>query len=294
MNKMKALTYTIIAGSRACPNDCPICISKMTSDYGIGLEKQVVNWKKFDEATKIALSYQAKNVLITGKGEPTLFPDQVTQYLVKLYGKDFRFRELQTEGSRLVKPVFGDILDIWKELGLDTIAVSIYHYDPEKNKQMFRPRSKEYFDLRKLIDRIHDKGMNTRLSCVLLKGYIDNTEEVRKLIEFAKANSVSQLTLRRADRPEKTLDEQVAKFVDDNRIADQRFQQIGEFIEKYGHFCYSLPYGAGVYELEGQNVCITTGLTPSKKDDLEVRQLIFFPQGWLTTSWEKVQGGRLL
>src|SRR3989338_10544360 len=56
----KALTYTIIAGSKACYNNCPICISKMTPDYSMDCRLPEVNWKKFDEATTVALNHRSE------------------------------------------------------------------------------------------------------------------------------------------------------------------------------------------------------------------------------------------
>lgn len=292
---METSTYTIIAGSRACVNDCPICISKMTPDYGIGKKEPVINWRKFEEATNAALVYGAKNVLITGKGEPTLFPNHIDMYLKKLYNKPFAVRELQTEGSLLAKSgKYGDYLDKWRNLGLNTIAVSIYHYEKEKNKAMFRPKSGEYFNLSELINKLDKKEYNTRLSCVLLKNYIDSIEEVKNLINFAKENHIFQLTLRRADKPKKSLDKKVESFVGNHRLSNERFNEITDFIQKEGDYCYSLSHGADVFEIYGQNVTITTGLTRNMKEKENIRQLIFFPQGWLTTSWENVQGGRLL
>ena len=291
----KALTYTIIAGSKACYNNCPICISKMTPDYGINCRLPEVNWKKFDEATIIALNHDAKNVLITGKGEPTIFPAQITKYLIKLYGKPFDKRELQTDGSLLANGgrLYDEFLDVWRELGLNTVAVSIYHYDKEKNREAFRPNDNSFVDLQKLIEKNNSKDLNTRLSCVMLKNYIDSVEEVKKLIQFAKENNAYQLTLRSADRPKNSLDEEVAKYVDNNRLGGKKMQEIHDFLKKEGALCDKLPHGALVYEVDGQNVCMTTGLTYDSGEE-KIRQLIFFPQGRLTTSWENVQGGRLL
>ncbi|MCK5289641.1 MAG: hypothetical protein KAJ56_01740, partial [Candidatus Aenigmarchaeota archaeon] len=55
----KALTYTIIAGSRACVNDCPLCISKMTPDNSIGYEKPEVDWDIFKKSTHYAFNHGA-------------------------------------------------------------------------------------------------------------------------------------------------------------------------------------------------------------------------------------------
>jgi hypothetical protein len=64
-------------------------------------------------------------------------------------------------------------------------------------------------------------------------------------------------------------------------------------LKRKGTLCDILPHGAEVYEINEQNVCISTGLTRDAGEK-EIRQLIFFPHGWLTTSWENIYGGRLL
>lgn len=285
----------MIVGSKACPNDCELCISKMTPDYGIGLALPPVNWDRFETATRMALAHGAENALITGKGEPTLYPGQVTQYLIRLKDKPFSAREIQTEGSQLARGgLYNDFLTVWRELGLDTVAVSMYHYDMEKNQNLYRPRDGKFYDIPDLVDKLHEKDLNTRLSCVLMKGYVGDVDEVKNLIQFAKENKVFQLTLRSTGQPEKSLDQRVADFVDAHTVSQENLAAITEFLEKEGSFCYSLPHGANVYEVYGQNVCMTTCMTTPERNEDKIRQLIWFPQGWLTTSWENVQGGRLL
>ncbi|MFH0948969.1 MAG: radical SAM protein [Candidatus Aenigmatarchaeota archaeon] len=290
----KALTYTIIAGSKTCTNDCGICISKMTPSYGIDNKEPKVDWAKFEKATRIAMNHGAKNVLITGKGEPTLYPGQITRYLTRLYGKSFDTIELQTNGSMIANGgLYDAFLESWKDLGLDTVAVSIYHYDSQKNKEMFKPKNGNYFDLPKLIKKIHSKDLNTRLSCVMLDGCIDNIEEVKKLIKYAKDHEVFQLTLRSVDCPRDSLSSETTKFVNEHKLNDKKIKTITDFLKKDGAKCDVLPHGAIVYEINEQNVCLTTGLTFDPGQE-EIRQLVFFPQGWLTTSWENVYGGRIL
>ena len=298
----KALTYTIIAGSKACVNDCPICISKMTPDYGISYKKPEVDWDAFKRSTHYAFNHGAEVALITGKGEPALYPAQVTEYLHRieeienLRGERFDRREIQTEGSLLAKGGHYDgWLDVWEDHGLDVVALSIYHYDADKNEEVFRPKGgRKYFDLPELIEKLDSKGLKSRLSCVMLDGYIDCVEEVEKLIRYAEKNDVFQLTLRRADAPKKPLDLKAAEYVEGHRLSDEKFRDILDFLDEKGEFCYDLSHGAQVYEVFGQNVCVTTGLTPAQRNKDDIRQLIFFPQGCLTTSWENVKGGRVL
>jgi molybdenum cofactor biosynthesis enzyme MoaA len=309
---MKADTYTIIAGNMNCPNNCPICISKMTPEYSVGKSAPVVNWSRFEDATKMAIGYGAKNVLITGKGEPTLFPAEITQYLIKLKDKAFLGREIQTSGIMLAKSkMHEDYMDVWKDLGLTAIALSMYHYDNKKNTELFHPEIMEEsdknpvganigkrvtkgYDLEKLIGKINSKGINVRLSCVMMKGYVDSVDEVNKLIDYAKKNNVYQLTLRRVDFPADSRDQGVVNYIKEHKLSVDEEKTIADYIQANGRFCYSLSHSAKVFELNGQNVCLSTGLTKADEKDDCVRQLIFFPQGWLTTSWENVQGGRLL
>lgn len=304
----KTLTYTIISGNMLCPNNCPVCISKMTPDYDIsGIEPEFHN-NIFRDATKIALNHGAEIALITGKGEPTLFPGLVSKYLFEMaeaerkYGRFFDRKELQTSGSLLIQEnnidvgwLYDEFLGVWKTLGLDLIAISIYHYFDWSNQELFRPRNDKWYDLSELIKKLHSKGFKIRLSCLMLKGYIDSVEEVKNLLKFAKENNVFQLTLRTADRPDNPRNKRIAKFVDENRIGynDSEYKEIVEFLGREGKLCDILPHGAHVYEVDGQNIGITTGLT-NDVGEKEIRQLIYFPQGWLTTSWENVQGGRIL
>lgn len=298
----KAFTYTIITGGRECINNCFICISKMTGYDGIGYEEPEVNWKAFEKATLIAQEYKAENVLFTGKGELTLYPDQISKYLRVLKGqgadRGFNRYELQTSGTPLSwGGPYDDWLDEWKSLGLDVVAVSIYHYDNQKNKEIFRPKNGKHYELGKLIEKIQSKGLKTRLSCVMLDGYIDSVEEVGKLIEYAKKNDVFQLTLRTADIPKNKQDTEVSRkverYIRENRLSDEKLEDISIFLKDNGRFRGTLHHDAVVYEVDQQNVCLTTGLSNDKGKEKK-RHLIFFPPDILTTSWDDVEGGRIL
>ena len=288
-------TYTIIAGNMKCPNSCPICISKMTPSHGIGYEEPDFNWQKFRKATRIAIMRGAQNVLITGKGEPTLFPKLVGEILFELaeLGEDGQFEriELQTEGSNIANSITNDELRKWKYAGLDLIALSIYHYDSRQNAGGFGHFGSDGgYDLPALIGRLNAIGFLVRLSCMLRAGYMDSMDRVCELIEFCKENNVFQLTLRTPDVPAEPLNEQVAQYIMENVVDHKNMNEINMYVKGKGKLCGDLPHGVSVYEVDGQNVSMTTGLGEPGDN----RQLIFFPQGWLTTSWETVQGSRII
>ena len=77
---MKIQTFTVVSGNAACNAGCPFCVSKMTGIKSIGFKPTKVNWRNFDKACRIAELNGITTVLLTGKGEPTLFPDQLTEY----------------------------------------------------------------------------------------------------------------------------------------------------------------------------------------------------------------------
>ncbi|MBU0980918.1 MAG: radical SAM protein [Nanoarchaeota archaeon] len=291
----KAVTYTLIVGGKECTYNCPFCVSKMTPDYGLGYDEPKVNWKNFDEAAKIAKSYGANNVLLTGKGEPLLYKAQMTEYLHRLERHSFNRTEVQTNGSVIAYggKDMDDFLRIWYDHGLTTVALSIYHYDKYKNERLFRPRgNKEYFDLPKVIEQIHSHDLETRLSCCMTNGGVDSVSEVEQLVQFAKENGVFQVTLRELGKPSNPEDKKAEAWVDRLRLSDDKHKEISDYLQKNGVLCDVMPFGGYVYELDGQNVCITTCLTKDGGED-EIRHLIFFPSGLLTTSWENIMGSAI-
>lgn len=282
------LTFSIITGSRACNARCPYCVSKMTHTGDVGYKEPKVNWRNFKIACTAAKNYRAKTVLLTGKGEPTLYPGQITQYLSRLYDEKFRhefsFRELQTNGILLAEKKMDRFLKHWYDLWLTTVAISIVDSDPEKNRQIFLPHKKSYIDLPRLIDKLHDIGYSVRLSCVMLKGYVDDVEEVERLVRFSKENKVEQLTMRPVEVTEKSQNKEVHEWTMKHKIGD-KLGSIRQYLDKNGKVLDALPHGAIVYDLYGQNVCLANALT-IQPEIRKKRQLIFYPDGHLRYDWQ--------
>ena len=95
---MKIQTFSIVTGTAACNACCPYCISKMTPKQGIAFEEPKVNWRNFNIGAKLAKQSGVTTAMITGKGEPTIFPEQISRYMDELQKYDFPFIELQTNG----------------------------------------------------------------------------------------------------------------------------------------------------------------------------------------------------
>ena len=283
---MKIQLFSIVAGSEACNARCPFCISKMTPPQGVQMKEPPVNWRNFEKACQFARSMNVTTAMITGKGEPTLFPGQITSFLEHLVKYEIPLIEIQSNGIPIAeKEEFDAYLSKWYELGLTTIAISIVHYAPEKNREIYVPYKKDYIDLPKLIQRIHAKGLNVRLACIMVNGYIDSVEEVKKLIAFAKENQVEQLTLRPVNKPGASRNDDVFKWTSANHLSREQVDAIQLYLSEHGHPLMKIEYGAIVYDVDGQNVCITNSLTLDSGSDA-IRQLIFFPNGHLSYDWQ--------
>ena len=284
---MRIQTFSIVAGSEACNARCPFCISKMTVPHGVTLREPEVNWRNFKKACLLARQSGVTTAMLTGKGEPTLFPEQVTRYLRALEPFDFPFIELQTNGLAFIerREEFSEHLSTWYELGLSTVAVSIVHHLPEKNRNIYVPHAEEYVDLAELVQVLHDKGLSVRLTCVMLDGYVDGVEPLEGLLAFCQQNAVEQLSVRPVNRPTHPRDDEMGMWISENGLPSKKLADVIRYLDEEGTRLMTLPHGAVVYDVEGQNICLTDSLTIRPGDE-DIRQLIFFPDGHLRYDWQ--------
>lgn len=294
---MKIHTMSIVVGSKACNAKCPYCISKTTGFQGLIERAEDVNWRNFKIACRLADKSGVNTVLLTGKGEPTLYADLIDQYLDKIeLGKyNFPFIELQTNGITIGNNTIKDCqLTRWYTQGITTISLSMVHYVSQFNKYIYQPDIKDekvYMDVAETIKRIKSFGFTVRLSCIMLKGYIDNPEYLKKLIEFCKHMGVKQLTIRPMTAPDNT-DNDITKWIKENHLTYAQIRDIELFLHSKGTPILELAHGAVIFDIDGQNVCWTNCITTNKSEE-DIRQIIFFPDGTISYDW-KYTGSVLL
>ena len=289
---MKIQTFNIVTGTTACNANCPFCISKMTPKSGVSEKLQKTNWINFRKACEMAKTSGVNTVLFTGKGEPLLFPNQITEFLKEMKKFNFPIVELQTnalEFERNTKKL-NPYLKRWRNLGLNTFVLSIVHYKDKENKKIYSPNA-DYVNLKNIMKYLHENGFSIRLNCIMINGFIDKIEEVLNMVDFCKKNEVEQLTLKPVEMI-KNQNTPQAKWTLKNLIPIKVQKKIQLFLEKKGNRLRTLDSGGVVYDFNGQNVCFTDCLAgkPFTKD---LRQLIFFPDGHLRYYWQ-YQGAILL
>lgn len=294
---MKIQTFSIVIGTKACNASCPFCISKQTGFFGTPIK---VNWRNFAIACKLAQKAETTTVLLTGKGEPTLYPDHVTETLKALKDYDFPLIEMQTNGLTIASgKVSDETLKTWYDLGLTTIALSVVHWSGDRNREVYCPNGTHY-NLSTVIAKLQAIGFSVRVCVMFLNGYIDNPEKVRVMIDFCKQNKVAQLTFRNITASEVTDNPEVTKWTREHALCSAQlngivkyFQGDGMSIKPAATLLQHLMHGMDVYDVDGQNVCLGNCLTRDTNQTNEFRQLIFFPEGSLYWDWQ-YKGARIL
>ena len=289
---MNIHTFSIVTGGTACNARCPFCISRMTGNMDVQ-NHPTVNWRNLDKACRLAKRAGASTAMLTGKGEPTLWSGLITEYIRRL-DDYFPIIELQTNGLLLpahlhtgkVAPSMG-LLNEWYDLGLTTIAISVVHWDSQKNKEIYTP-NREYMNLPALIKDLHGIGFTVRLCCVMAGGYIDDFPSTKKMIQFARNNKVEHLTFTPVNSPGFSSDSEAEQWVS-TRLVDQ-FAMVEPIIHGLEMECavetMRLPHGARVFDCDGQNVCFNNCLNAEPADLQSIRNLIFFPDGRVRHKWD--------
>ena len=87
------------------------------------------------------------------------------------------------------------------------------------------------------------------------------------------------------NKPDNSLDDEVSAWIAKNYLKSTQYDEIQSYLNTNGKQLMKLSHGATVYDVYGQNVCLTNSLTIDKDSD-SIRQLIFFPDGHLRYDWQ--------
>lgn len=288
---MRFGTFSVLVGGLGCNAKCPHCVAKVTPTNNIDKCAEI-NFRNFDIACELAESSQIPTMLFTGKGEPTLYPHEITNYLQRMKNNNVKIpiKELQTNGVLFKGDKLDKELERWHKHGLTTISISIVHYRDDLNEAFLGLKKYQGYDLIVLIAKLHKFGYSVRLSCVSIKDHIDTISTVDSMVNFARANKVEQLTIRKLGIPNINSNSSpqqitVHNWCCTNSKLRTNIEDIDLYFQRNAVKLDSLPFGATVYDYNGQNICITNCLTLDTNHE-QKRQLIFFPDGHLRYDWQ--------
>jgi len=300
---MKIQTFSIVAGTRACDASCPFCITKQT---GIMVKPGKINVRNFRKAARLAEIGGTTTVLISGEGEPTLYPLEISEYL-RLIQQFFKYPliEIQTNamqlgvlavnGTSVVPQLNTRRLQEWYTLGLDTVAISVVDIRKENNQKIYH---KDYPDLPTTIKFLRKLKFNVRLCVMMLKGMVDCKERVREVIDFCKKHDVFQLTVRPISKSDQIHEggEKAADFVNKHSIPERDVINLEWWIEKHGTQLRKLMHGehsTKIFDVFGQNVCPGSCMTMDPNSE-DIRTLVFYSDGRIVHDWGFKESARLL
>ena len=291
---MKFSVFSIVTGTSRCVTVCPFCVSGELATRE-NREVPQINHRNLKKGCELAKTSGVHTVMLTSRGEPTLFPDQITEYLTTLEPYNFPFIELQTHGVPLAKNFekYRDYLCDWYDKGLSTILISTVSNRREINGEVYTPRTGEYIDLPELIKNLHEIGFSVRLTAVCTKAWMSTPEQIHEYLMFAKENSVEQVTLRPLN--DEYRRETAQAWINEHKMSEDDKVAIYNYLDEHGHKLIELPNIGNVFDYEGQNVMFSYALTKYNEhnDGSNMRNLIFFPDGALRYEWEW-DGARLL
>jgi molybdenum cofactor biosynthesis enzyme MoaA len=172
----------IYVRTKFCNAKCQFCTFANTA--------QKFNKNKYIECiNELKDKVRIKKIAFTG-GEPTLYWDQFKDmvYTAKEMIPNSSI-SMNTDGLRLRRLFEDDIINV-----INNIAISRHHYDDDKNNEIFGTKTPTTEELKWAASKAENK-YQIQISCNLIKGYIDNKDEVFKMLEWANQLEINNVGL---------------------------------------------------------------------------------------------------
>lgn len=248
--------------TNACNCDCDFCIEKG------GLEPDEKSVQTLIDATNL-LDFES--VLILG-GEPLIYP-HLEQYLKGIKNK----RIYLTTNGTLLTDAMAEMLSKY----LTAINISIHHYTEVENAKAYKYPNYTFDNIRSAIRVFNKHNIPVRINANLVKGILDNSEEVRAMIYFAQfmgANSIRFAEMQHCEE----------LWVDSSKLFDGLPQ------DPYVEGCEKV-----VYERPGfkATVKMTCGFVNSLKERpndptrKETERRVIYPDGKVLDGWYNIRDG---
>lgn len=166
--------------NNACNCNCPFCIAR-TKTYS---ENDPEAWKKAVKKTLEIFREEIDSMIILG-GEATIDPDFFVRldWLDEMTEGDHIFTILTTNGIMLKDSSF---LNRLKESSIDSVNISVMHYDQEKNDRLMGARTLTKEQLRQIRDELHRVGKTVRFNTNVAKNNLDSVEEMEEYVKAFK------------------------------------------------------------------------------------------------------------
>lgn len=290
-----------IYSAERCNARCRFCVEELRPASRGGalagqrrVEPDDARWFAALDATLDAVRPLDPSVSITG-GEPSRDP-RLPRLLRHLAARGVRKRTVTTNGSGLLDVREGRALVDWvADTGVKHLNVSIAHPDPDRNATLMRYRAAPV-DVATLVARARPARL--RLSCVLVRGGVEDLAGVVAYLGWAAAQGVDNVVFRQlmgVDPATATRDPVVA-WSEAHRVSlaallaaldqDGRFTFVRQVVGYY--------YYVEVWRFAGMDVVFEEAdlarLEAVKVASPVVQEFVFHPEGVVCSTWQPWDG----
>ena len=163
-----------------CNFNCPFCIAR-TKSYS---DSDLGKWKKAIKKTLEVFKEEIDSLIILG-GEATVDPDFFVKldYIDEITKDNHIFTILTTNGYMLKNDKF---LEKVTKSSIDSINISVMHYDHEKNNMLMGANTLTREELNHIYNELHKSGKTVRFNTNVAKNNLNNVKEMEEYIKFFK------------------------------------------------------------------------------------------------------------
>lgn len=275
---MKATSLSISIPSEAtCKKNCPYCISKMTGKANVDYVNFFRNLKK---ARKIADNADISCVIITGKTEPLQLENlEMFLDICKMF-QDYPI-EVQTNGTTLNQ---GAVLRTLNEARVNTVAVSVDNWNQMREQG-------------EILNRLSKLGFNTRVTINLTENILSHSHW--DYVRICSYSGINQMSFRELTIPSNFVETNESREAI-NYIRSVDLEKVRTFLEGFnnlileeGTFVRNLPFGASIYMIDGISATVFRHCIQENSNEDDIRSLIYYEDGHMSTSWYSSNHGRI-
>jgi molybdenum cofactor biosynthesis enzyme MoaA len=295
-----------VYSAQPCNARCPFCVEELRpASRGTELDRQKTvehddhcYFERLDRVLE-ALRPLDPSVSVTG-GEPSIDP-RLPGTLGLLQRHGARKRTMTTNGSGLLDMRQGRrVLDWITTSGVRHLNISRAHPDQETNARLMRlADGLTPVQLRQVAASARAGGTRVRLSCVLVRGAIDDFAGVLGYLDFAASLGIDNVIFRQLMKtdPATAAPNFVVRFSDERRVA---LEPILDEVSHDGRFEFQRQVVGYYYYVEVWRYAhLDVVFEEADLDHLEaarrtrpgvLHELVFHPNGRLCSTWQPWDG----
>lgn len=276
----KIYSVSALVGKGACNGNCAFCAGKYLRPEAKTADPNFL--KNLESAIKLSARHGGWSLSLTGSGEPTMSPEDVTEAL-RVYAKCanqgayFPNVNLFTNGILLGDARFCDTwLPEWRALGLTNVALSIHSVNRAKQARAYG--LDDYPEFTEVVKNVRKHGIGIRGTLLLRKGEVDNAlayeRSVRYLIEWCDITNITSWATGEPDGSPNAF-----------TPSEEGMNDIRAWLTRYTKLCHGHVWGGGVFDYDGSILRLTDYVTKHDPEKDFVRQLVVFQDGTVAYSW---------